>query len=64
MGKEKNVDPAFFSEWFADYSDIPVVISSNDRIAMQKVWEFSREMGILKSYPNVDDVIWEHALTE
>ena len=63
VGKEKNVDPAFFVEWFATYSDIPVKVSANDRVAMRKVWEFSKEMGILKGYPDVDSVIWEHALT-
>ena len=31
---------------------------------MQKVWEFSKEMGILKEYPNAADVIWEHAIRE
>jgi NitT/TauT family transport system substrate-binding protein len=64
VGKAKNIDPAFFSEWFSTFSEIPVKISASDRIAMQKVWEFSKEMGILKSYPDVDSVIWEHALTD
>ncbi|MCP5152703.1 MAG: ABC transporter substrate-binding protein [Ectothiorhodospiraceae bacterium] len=64
VGKAKNVDPKFFSEWFETYSDIPVVISRDDRVAIEKVWGFAKEMGILAEYPAVDDVIWEHALTE
>lgn len=64
VGKEKNVDPDFFREWFATFSRIPAAVSDGDVLAMQKVWEFSKEMGILGEYPNAADVIWEHAIRE
>ena len=64
VGKEKNIDPDFFREWFATFSQIPAAVSGEDIVAMQRVWEFSREMGILKEYPNAADVIWEHAIRE
>ena len=64
VGKEKNIDPDFFREWFETFSQIPAAVSDGDILAMQKVWEFSKEMGILKEYPNAADVIWEHAIRE
>ena len=64
VGKEKNIDPDFFREWFETFSQTPAAVSDGDILAMQKVWEFSKEMGILKEYPNAADVIWEHAIRE
>ena len=64
VGEEKDIDPAFFTEWFATFSQIPAAVSEGDVLAMQKVWEFSKEMGILEEYPNAADVIWEHAIRE
>lgn len=64
VGKEKDIDPTFFAHWFENYSQIPAAVSDADITAMQKVWEFSKEMGILKEFPNAGDVIWEHALRE
>ena len=64
VGQEKDVDPGFFREWFATFSQIPAAVSDGDILAMQKVWEFSKEMGILDEYPNAADVIWEHAIRE
>ena len=64
VGKDKDIDPDFFREWFATFSQIPAAVSEGDVLAMQKVWEFSREMGILGDYPNAADVIWEHAIRE
>ena len=64
VGEEKDIDPAFFKEWFATFSQIPAAVSDDDVLAMQKVWEFSKEMGILTEYPNAADVIWEHAIRE
>ena len=64
VGEEKNIDPAFFTEWFATFSQIPAAVSEGDVLAMQKVWEFSKEMGILEEYPNAADVVWEHAIRE
>lgn len=64
VGKEKDIDPDFFREWFATFSQIPAAVSDGDILAMQKVWEFSKEMGILEEYPNAADVVWEHAIRE
>ena len=42
----------------------PGVISEADKKAMTTVWTMSKEMGILKKVPDVNAVVWEHAITE
>ena len=36
VGREKDIDPAFFSHWFENYSQIPAAVSDDAVIAMQK----------------------------
>jgi NitT/TauT family transport system substrate-binding protein len=64
VGKETKVEPAYFKTWFEQYSDFPAVVSENDINAMNKVWELSKELGILKDYPDARSMIWEHATKE
>ena len=63
-GKRRTSTRTSFREWFATFSQIPAAVSEEDIVAMQRVWEFSREMGILEEYPNAADVVWEHAIRE
>ena len=54
----------YFKAWLKDYSYFPGVVSEADKKAMTTVWTMSKEMGILKKVPDVNAVIWEHAITE
>jgi len=63
-GAETKVDPAYFKAWFEQYSEFPAVVSQNDIDAMNKVWELSKELGILKEYPDAKTMIWEGATRE
>ncbi len=58
------VTPDYFKAWLADYTYFPAVISDEDKKAMTTVWTMSKEMGILKEVPDVEKVIWEHAIKE
>lgn len=59
------ITPDYFKAWLADYSYTPAAISDEDRVAMKTVWAMAKEMGILKDDPpDVDAVIWEHAIKE
>jgi len=62
VGKEFDVDPAFFTTWFSSFSEFPVVISDQDEKAIALLWEKAKGLGILKSYPPVSEVIWGKAL--
>ena len=64
VGKETKNDPAYFKAWFEQYSDFPAVVAQNDIDAMNKVWALSKELGILKDYPDAKTMIWEGAIRE
>jgi NitT/TauT family transport system substrate-binding protein len=64
VGQDTKVDPAYFKTWFEQYSDFPAAVSDNDIAAMNKVWELSKELGVLKEYPDAKTMIWEGAIRE
>jgi ABC-type nitrate/sulfonate/bicarbonate transport system substrate-binding protein len=64
VGKKFNIDPAFFKAWFSRFSDFPVVLSDQDIKAVAFLWEKAKELGILKSYPPIQNAIWDKALRE
>lgn len=64
LAKTKKIDPKYFAAWIKDYSFFPGVVSEQDKKAMTVVWTQSKEMGILKKIPDVEKVIWEHAIKQ
>lgn len=64
VGAETKNDPAYFKAWFEQYSDFPAVVTQNDIDAMNKVWALSKELGILKDFPDAKTMIWESAIRE
>jgi NitT/TauT family transport system substrate-binding protein len=64
VGKETNVDPAFFARWFNNYSEFPAVITDQDVQAIEKVWALSKELGLIDSYPDAKGLIWSGALRQ
>jgi NitT/TauT family transport system substrate-binding protein len=54
----------YFKAWLKDYAYFPAVVSEADKKAMTTVWTMSKEMGILKKVPDVNAVIWAHAIKE
>ena len=58
------ITPDYFKAWLADYSYFPGAISDEDKKAMTTVWTMAKEMGILKEVPDVEKVVWEHAIKE
>lgn len=62
MSAESKMDPAFFSDWLNYYTEVPMVVSDNDVKAIQKLWELSKELGIIKEYPPAESMVWKDAL--
>ena len=58
------IDAGYFKAWINDYSYFPGAISEADKKAMTLVWTVSKDMGILKTVPDVNKVIWKHAIME
>lgn len=64
VGKQFNIDPAFFDAWFSRFSDYPVLLSAQDVTAIDLLWKKSKDLDILKAYPPIQESIWDQALRE
>lgn len=64
VGKQANIEPEFFKTWFTRYSDFPAAIAEQDIRAINKVWELSKGLGLIESYPDANTLIWRHAIRE
>jgi NitT/TauT family transport system substrate-binding protein len=64
MSAETKMDPAFFSDWLHEYTQVPMVVSDDDVKAIDKLWELSKELGIIKDYPPAASMVWKDALKQ
>lgn len=64
LSKETKMEPAFFSDWLNEYTQVPMVVSADDVKAIQRLWELSKELGIIKEYPSAELMIWKDAIRQ
>ncbi len=64
LSKETKMEPAFFSDWLNEYTQVPMVVSADDVKAIQRLWELSKELGIIKEYPSAESMIWKDAIRQ
>lgn len=64
VGEAQGIDPDFFKTCIEEYFDFPVAVSDGDVTAIGKLWEFSKELGLTTSVPDVKQVVWEGAVRE
>jgi NitT/TauT family transport system substrate-binding protein len=62
VGAESKMPPAFFDTWLNEYFEAPMVLSDGDMTAISNLWRLSKELGVIKSYPELKDVVWQDAL--
>jgi NitT/TauT family transport system substrate-binding protein len=62
VGKQNNLDKEFFTWWFGNNSDVPAIFGENQAEAINKLFDLSKDMGIIPSYPDIRTLVWEHAL--
>jgi ABC-type nitrate/sulfonate/bicarbonate transport system substrate-binding protein len=62
LADKAKIDPAFFEDWFANYSEIPITITNDDIASINRTWEMAKEIGMSKNPGDVRDWIWEGAL--
>ena len=41
-----------------------MAVSDADVASMNRLWEYTKEMGLIKSYPKAESVIWDGAIRE
>jgi NitT/TauT family transport system substrate-binding protein len=64
LSKDTKMDPSFFSDWLNEYTEVPMVVSANDVKAIQRLWELSKELNIIKAYPPAESMIWKDAIRQ
>ena len=64
VSAETKMPPAFFKSWLTEYFEAPMVLSDGDLRAISNLWRLSKELGVIKRYPNISDVVWKDALRQ
>jgi NitT/TauT family transport system substrate-binding protein len=62
VGKQTNLPPEFFDWWFEKSSDVPGTFEESHAQAIMKLYELSKEIGMIQSFPDIRTVAWEHVL--
>ena len=62
VGAQNNLPPEFFTWWFEKSSDVPATFEESHAQAIMKLYELSKEIGMIQNYPDIRTVVWEHAL--
>jgi NitT/TauT family transport system substrate-binding protein len=62
VGKKNNLPPEFFKWWFEKSSDVPGTFTNEHAKIINKFYELSKEIGMIKDYPDINSVVWEHAI--
>jgi NitT/TauT family transport system substrate-binding protein len=62
VGKQNNLPPEFFKWWFERSSDVPGTFTDEHARIINKFYELSKEIGMIKNYPDIKSVVWEHAI--
>jgi NitT/TauT family transport system substrate-binding protein len=62
VSKTSNLPPEFFEWWFDKSSDVPGTFDESHAKIIDKFYQLSKEIGMIKSYPDIRTVVWEHAL--
>jgi NitT/TauT family transport system substrate-binding protein len=64
LAKDTKMDPSFFADWLNEYTQVPMVVSEDDVKAINRLWELSKELGIIKEYPSAESMVWKDALRQ
>ena len=62
VGQKTNLPPEFFTWWFEKSSTVPGTFTDEHGKIINKFYELSKEIGMIKDYPDINTVVWEHAL--
>ena len=62
VGEQNNLPPEFFNWWFEKSSDVPATFEESHAQAIMKLYELSREIGMIQNFPDIRTLVWEHVL--
>jgi NitT/TauT family transport system substrate-binding protein len=62
VGTQANLPRAFFDWWFDRTSEVAGTFTEEHAQVIMRLYELSKEMGLLPDYPDIRRYVWEHAL--
>lgn len=62
VAKQANIDPAYFEWWFSKASTVPAIFGAQQANAVKTAWQIAKDLGMIKSAPDVASVTWNKAL--
>jgi NitT/TauT family transport system substrate-binding protein len=62
VGEKNGLPPEFFTWWFEKSSDVPGTFEESHAQAIMKLYELSRDIGMIQAFPDIRTLVWEQAL--
>jgi NitT/TauT family transport system substrate-binding protein len=62
VGAKTNLPPEFFEWWFAKSSDVPGTFTEEHAKIVMKFYELSKEIDMIKDFPDIRTLVWENAI--
>ncbi|TAL85334.1 MAG: ABC transporter substrate-binding protein [Candidimonas sp.] len=59
VSQKSGLEPAFFEWWFDNVADVPGDFTKEHAKAINKFYELSEELGIIKKAPPVESFLWD-----
>ncbi|AEI82649.1 hypothetical protein CNE_BB1p12500 (plasmid) [Cupriavidus necator N-1] len=64
VSKETGMPVEYFEAWFDHYISFPVIVGQKDIVSLEKIWSFSKELGVISSYPSGVAAVWQGVLSQ
>ena len=61
IGQEYGMAPESLELWFTRYLTFGVEVTDGDRTSIARVWQLSKDLNVIGSYPDIDSVVWTGA---
>jgi NitT/TauT family transport system substrate-binding protein len=62
IAAEQKVDPEYLKVWEKEYQGFPVSMTDRDIENLDKLWKWSKELGVISSAPPAASTIWDGTL--
>jgi ABC-type nitrate/sulfonate/bicarbonate transport system substrate-binding protein len=62
VGARTNLPREFFEWWFSKSSDVPGTFTEEHARIVMKFYDLSKEIGMIKEFPDIRALVWENAI--
>jgi len=58
VARRYEIAPEYFEIWFDENFSIPIEVSEQDKKALTMLWSEAKTLGLLRSYPPIEQALW------